>query len=74
MLFLIEIVLTIFAWRNGWKWTALLPIGIAFFIGVIVGISERSTGVPVDITGLYFFDFAAIVALIIMLIKKGNQT
>jgi peptidoglycan/LPS O-acetylase OafA/YrhL len=47
MLLIIEILLTIGAWRKGWRSRALLPLGIglsaAFFIGLAVGASGGDT-------------------------------
>ena len=46
MLFIVEIILTVVAWRKGWRQRALLPmaIGVAagFLIGAIVGLSGGS--------------------------------
>ena len=65
MLLIAEIILTVFAWRNGWKWLALLPVGIAFIIGLIIGAS----GVT-DLSGVIFIDIIAVIALIIMVSKS----
>jgi hypothetical protein len=35
---IIEILLTIFAWRKGWRWFSLIPIATAFFNRVNVWI------------------------------------
>lgn len=41
MIFIIQIILTVVAWRNGWKIKALLPllilVGIAFSVGFFIG-------------------------------------
>jgi len=67
MLLIIEIVLTIFAWRKGWKWYSLIPVGIAagagFFIGLGIGYAGGSASV---FNGVIVFDILAIVALAIM--------
>ena len=44
MLFIIEIVLTVLAWRKGWKWLSLLPLGIGFLIGFLIGLSVGTNG------------------------------
>jgi hypothetical protein len=36
-----DIVLTVLAWRRGWKAWALLPIGIAFFIALVISGSSN---------------------------------
>jgi hypothetical protein len=71
MLVIAEIILTIFAWRNGWKWWALLPVGIAFFIGLIAGANMAAVGGDIsDMGGLIVVDILAIIALIVMVSKK----
>ena len=70
MLLFIEIILTIFAWRKGWKWLSLLPVGICVAIGFFIGLTGG------DLEGPAFFvpDLLATLALILMIIKgpKGN--
>ena len=43
MLMFLEIILTISAWKKGWRWKALIPVaialGFAFFSGVIIASS-----------------------------------
>jgi hypothetical protein len=72
MLFIAEIILTIFAWRNGWKWLALLPIGILFLIGMVLGFGIAAGGGSIEniSAGVIFFDIIAIIVLIIMVSKK----
>jgi uncharacterized membrane protein YfcA len=75
---IIEIILTIFAWKNGWKWKALLPIGVVlilgFTIGVIVGITANNNGgVSITPPGLWLLDILAIISLIIMFIEKPKS-
>ncbi|HUU87927.1 MAG TPA: hypothetical protein VMX17_09250 [Candidatus Glassbacteria bacterium] len=65
---IVEILLTFFAYRNGWKWLGLLPLGIAFGIGLILGASGMD---PSDLGNLIWIDVLAIIALVVMLIKKG---
>lgn len=40
---ILEILLTITAWKRGWRWWALLPVaivfGTAFLAGVVIGAS-----------------------------------
>jgi hypothetical protein len=42
---MLDIILTVFAWRRGWKAWALLPIGITFLAGLLIGFSEETIGV-----------------------------
>jgi len=68
---IIEIVLTILAWNRGWKWLALLPVGIALAIGFCMGLGIGASGGSVsDVQGIaVVFDIIAIIALIIMCVK-----
>ena len=70
-MFIIEIVLTIFAWRNGWRWLALIPVGAAVVIGFFIGINVGLTGGEIS-PAVMIIDVFAIIALIVMLIKKGK--
>lgn len=68
---IIEIILTIFAWRNGWKWLSLIPMGSAILIGFFIGLGAgMSGGDSSSLVGLFMFDIAAIIALIVMVSKK----
>jgi len=68
---IVEIILTIAAWGRGWKWLALLPLGLAFGLGLILGAS----GVSVDDLGsLIWVDVLAIIALIVMTIVRKPGT
>lgn len=72
---IIEILLTIFAWRNGWKWLSVLPILcvilIGFFIGIVVGASGGDIMVAKDL--VVFLDIIVIVCLIILVVKKPKS-
>jgi len=70
IMLIVEILLTIFAWRNGWKWLGLLPLGLAFGIGLIIGSSGMD---PSDIAQLWWIDVLAIIVLIVLVIKKGPK-
>jgi uncharacterized membrane protein YfcA len=65
---IIEIILTVLVWRKGWKWLSLIPLGVAFLIGLIIGASGAS------INSAIIFDVLAIIALIIMLVKSPKET
>jgi hypothetical protein len=67
MLLIAEIVLTVIAWRKGWRSRALLPLGIAggvgFILGILIGVTHaapvyRLAGLPLDV--------GAVIALVIM--------
>lgn len=76
MLLILEIILTIFAWRKGWKWLALLPVGIGFTLGLIIGFATGVTGGNVnDIKPLAFvLDIIVFIVLIIMNVKGPKTT
>ena len=63
-----EIILTVIAWRKGWRWWALLPAFLAFATGFVLGAAIELTGgnalsaLPYSI----FIDLIAIFALICM--------
>ena len=61
---IIEIILTIFAWRNGWKWLSLIPIGTVFVLAFFIGLSGQAD------TNVYWLDVMAIIALILMIVNK----
>ena len=67
MLLIAEIILTVFAWRNGWKWFALLPMGIAMLIGFCIGFIVGYSGNDYDLSGVFILDIIAIIVLIIMI-------
>lgn len=75
---LIEIILTIFAWRNGWKSLALIPIGVALLLGFFIGLGAGSSGGDVSSAmGMAIvLDVIAIIVLAVMCFKskKSNNT
>ena len=72
---IIEIILTIFAWKNGWKWLSLIPIGAALLLGLFMGIVIGASGGDITTTnGLaIFLDISAIIALIILVSRKPKS-
>lgn len=75
MLVLAEIILTILAWRKGWRWWALIPVAIPFCIGFVMGIGIASQGGSIsDIGGwTIIFDVLAITALIVLVSVKPKS-
>lgn len=74
---IIEIILTIFAWRKGWRWLALLPMGIALLIGLLIGFGIGASGGEVTSGGpAIVIDIMAVIALIVMVAKgpKSKET
>ena len=72
MLLIAEILLTIFAWRRGWKAKALIPVGAAIGVGLIIGIMIASSGSTVP-AGVILIDIIAVIALIIMLCNPPKK-
>ena len=70
MLLILEIALTIWAWRRGWKTWSLVPLGAAIGIAFLLGFA----GVALDEASLMWLlpDLAAIISLIVM-VSKGRQ-
>ena len=68
---ILEIVLTVVAWRKGWGWKALIPMGItgsiAFGSGFVIGLlgGEVMTIWPY----FMFLDAFCILSLIVMVAK-----
>ena len=75
MLLIIEIALTVSAWRKGWRARALLPLGIGMLLAAFVAMVAASAGVsPEAITGsLILFDLAAVLVLIFMSAKAPRS-
>jgi hypothetical protein len=67
-MFIIEIILTVTAWRKGWAGKALLPVGICLAFGFLVGLMAGATNTPVEnlLPVALVGDLAAIVSLIVM--------
>lgn len=68
MLLIVEIILTIFAWKKGWRWLSLIPLGLALLIGMVIGLSGAT-----NLSFIYIIDILAIVALIIMNVKAPKS-
>ena len=63
---LITIILTVFAWRRGWRWLALIPLGVLFLVGLAGAVHESIR--------IYFalINLVAIGALGIMIWTKND--
>ena len=72
MLLILEIGLTIAAWKRGWKGWALLPLAISFCIGFFWGLS--SGGSLEELLGMgIIFDGLSVIALIVMIVRPRRQ-
>jgi hypothetical protein len=71
MLAVIEIALTVWAWKRGWRWWALLPLGAVFFIAFLV-VAAAS---PEDVFAVMaIFDIAAVGVLIYMVARPRKKS
>jgi len=71
----LEIMLTVAAWRKGWKWWALLPPLIAVFVRFFASAVLLTLGTDFISIMAYSFviDIAAIIALICMAGTDRNE-
>jgi hypothetical protein len=71
---IIEIILTIVAWNRGWRWFALIPLGVGVLLGLIIGLIGGSMGQTADdLSWVIVFDAIVIIALIIMCFTKPKS-
>ena len=75
MVLIIEIALTMAAWRKGWKGWALFPIISDFVVGFILGMASSDS---VNGFGEYLWiaicwELVMLVVLIIMAVKNPNE-
>ena len=68
MLMILEIVLTIAAWKRGWRGWALIPVIASLSTGFILGLTGTSLETILDV-GL-IIDALCIITLVIMVIKR----
>jgi hypothetical protein len=75
-----EIILTVIAWRRGWGARALIPMGVVFGVGALIGVGVAvSGGTPEDVTAIttaplaILFEFAWFVALICLAIARPRR-
>jgi len=75
MLLIIEIMLTISAWKKGWKGAALLPLVIGMFIAFVFGSAMADTGVD-DMSVIIFgvlIDIGIIISLAVMSAREPHR-
>lgn len=72
---LLEIILTITAYRKGWKAIALIPMGVGLLAGFTAGIAIRAGGGSPQAAGPAFFLGDVIcVAVLAWLTARGPKT
>lgn len=76
MLTVVEIILTIVAWKRGWKGWALLPLGLVMILAFVIGASVGVTGGDVeDVLGAcLLLEVLATIALGVMIAKAPQKT
>lgn len=75
MLLALEIILTITAWRKGWRGWALLPLGLGVVLGLVIGSSAGVAGVRAEavLGPCLIFDVLVIIALAVMAAKAPRK-
>lgn len=71
MLLIIEIMLTVAAWKKGWRGWALLPVAICFATAFLLGAAAGANGTsPDDFVGIgLVLDVLLVVVLGVMIAK-----
>jgi hypothetical protein len=72
MLLYLEIILTIAAWRRGFRMLALLPMGFAFLTGCMIGASSPELANGDNVFNFIWIDIISIIILGIM-VAAGNE-
>lgn len=69
MLLIVEIILTVVAWRKGWRWWALLPVGVAQIVAFVSGFVIAASGGDVEKSIGFFliYDLLLIIAQVVMI-------
>lgn len=71
---IVEIILTIFAWRKGWKWLSLLPLGIGIFLGLSIGFGVGARGGDENsVSGIGFLIDILVTGILIYMVSKGPK-
>jgi hypothetical protein len=76
ILLLLQISFAAKAWRNGWRWRALMPLaidwGICFLIGMAIG-AAGGDSVEGAIPIMLLSEIGALVALVVMALRKPSM-
>jgi hypothetical protein len=67
----IEIILAWVAWRRGWRWWAVAPIGVTAFFGLLLAVALQSTGGTLEgaLPAVALGELACVGALVVMAVK-----
>ncbi len=67
MLLILEIILTVTAWKKGWRWWALLPVAIAFGSAFLTGFVIGASGNTIENPLVFIiFDLLLIITQIVL--------
>lgn len=70
MLLILEIILTVQAWKKGWKWRALLPVAITMGAAFITGYVTAASGNAIENPFAFIiFDILLIITQIVMIAR-----
>ena len=67
---IVEIILTVVAWKKGWNTLALLPLSASLFIGFFVGASGLLE--VMDLGDLFAVDIACVGVLVAMILHRTH--
>jgi len=75
MLTIVEIILTVVAWRRGWKAWALLPLGVCFILALLLGAAVTASGGSVEAAFpvLFLLDLACVGVLLGLVTTRPSQ-
>lgn len=72
---IIEVWLTVVAWRKGWRGYALLPLAGLFCAGMLIGMSVAATGGKLeDVVGVAVLLELICIGVLIRLAVRGPRT
>ena len=76
MVLIAEIILTVVAWRRGWRWRALLPTGVCSLIGILAGLGTGGSPEALEsaLLPLLMIEGLAIIVLIVMAAHAPRET
>lgn len=74
MLMVLEIILTILAWRKGWRWKALIPVAIAAGIAFFGGVAIATSGGTAVNNGIFIIiDILLVITQAVLVSKAPRQ-
>jgi uncharacterized integral membrane protein len=75
MITVLEIILTISAWKRGWRWRALLPLALGCVAAFLVGAAAGANGGSVeDVLPIAVLLELAVVGSLIAMVARSPRT